>query len=324
MTAPLGLHATSDVHSGCARSLSFAESWTRALDASRRKRDGMIGRDGNGGGRGSEERIERKRMRGRGEQKSSRGETREERERKRERERETISDVYRPYVRRWNETRERSCSWIRLVVVGRRNRQERAAPGSTSRRRRHAASLCARLRPGTSHVNVVWVFTTAHTNACTLWMHGGYIKSGWIYRGDREGRLLITRRVDQPLSLRLSLPPFCLYLSPSAKLPLLVFPANTISLSLYLIAILSILSLFLFHPYCPCFLRHLLLLSRLFHPFCSYQDQSIPFCYSLIYSVCLSCSPPPHGYHPFFSRKSFPLYLSLSPSIIYIFISFSL
>lgn len=217
----------------------------RALDASRRKRDGMIGQDGNGGGRGSEERIERERMRGRGERKLSRGEVREERD-----------DQWRvPSIRQRSEaaaglgvdlsrrslvtrpasmivgvaafTRHSRESWVswspsrccsrwcfvqeratkkRLpltAMVGRR-RRKRAAPGSTSRRRRHAASLCARLRPGTSHVNVVWVLTTAHTNACTLWMHGGYIKSGWIYRGDREGRLLITRRVDQPLSLRLS------------------------------------------------------------------------------------------------------------------------
>lgn len=68
MTAPLGLHATSDVHSGCARSLSSAESWTeRARRIEEEERDGTTGaRDGNGGGRESEERIERERMRGRG------------------------------------------------------------------------------------------------------------------------------------------------------------------------------------------------------------------------------------------------------------------
>lgn len=64
----------------------------RALDASGRKRDGMIERDGNGGGRESEERIERERMRGRG--------TKIVR-RMCERKIETISsDVRRPYVRR--------------------------------------------------------------------------------------------------------------------------------------------------------------------------------------------------------------------------------
>lgn len=57
----------------------------------------------------------------------------------------------------------------------------------TSRRRRHAASLCAQSRLGTSHVNVVWVFTTAHTNACTLWMHGGVYKVGVVIGATRRG-----------------------------------------------------------------------------------------------------------------------------------------
>lgn len=48
MTAPVGLHATSDVHGGCAPSVSFADSLSRGLMRrtersmkSRRKRDGL-------------------------------------------------------------------------------------------------------------------------------------------------------------------------------------------------------------------------------------------------------------------------------------------
>lgn len=51
------------------------------------------------------------------------------------------------------------------AAVGRRDAivSERVSAGTTSRRRRHAASLCARPRLGTSHVNVVCGFSPPHT-----------------------------------------------------------------------------------------------------------------------------------------------------------------
>lgn len=54
-----------------------------------KERDGMTERDGNGGGRESEERIERERMRGRGTKIVKR---------RRARKRETIGDVYRRHT----------------------------------------------------------------------------------------------------------------------------------------------------------------------------------------------------------------------------------
>lgn len=51
---------------------------------------------------------------------------------------------------------------------------------STSRRRRHAAPLCARSRPGTSHVDLVCVFNHRTHECMYSGCTGGYIKSGWI------------------------------------------------------------------------------------------------------------------------------------------------
>ncbi|XP_019883423.1 uncharacterized protein LOC109610080 [Camponotus floridanus] len=246
-----------------------------ALDASRRKREtGRRERDGNGGGRESEERIERERMRGRGtkivkRRRARKRETIGDVYRRRASARQTSTrgsvaaaglgvdlsrddrDASRGRLsasRRLHVTHDNPGSLGLFLVLGALavvlrpgTRREEAASSDDVRRvapgrPRDADAMRRRsARPGTSHVNVVWVFTTAHTNACTLWMHGGYIKSGWIYRGDREGRLLITRRVDQPLSLRLCLSFLSLPLSLSLSLPLR--PGD--NLSLYLAPILS-------------------------------------------------------------------------------------
>lgn len=221
----------------------------RALDASRRKRDGMIGRDGNRG-RTREERIERERMRGRGERKSSRGETREE-----ERDYQwRVSSIRQTLERdagaklqlglgveaisrdasRVDDCRRRgvctsltrilgvfvSFAMLLAVMLRPRTRHEEAASSDDSGwpttssgeqrrvRPRDADAMRRRSAPGCVQgraTSTLCGFSPPHTRMHVLFgCTGGYIKSGWIYRGEREGRLLITRRVDQPLSFCLS------------------------------------------------------------------------------------------------------------------------
>lgn len=92
----------------------------------------------------------------------------------------------------------------------RKGEKQREKLGSSSRRRRHTASLCARLRLGT--LASLFVYWSSHcARRCIyilrLHIHMRYIKTGW-YSEVREGRFLITRRVDQPFSLVLALPLF--------------------------------------------------------------------------------------------------------------------
>ncbi|KAL0121847.1 hypothetical protein PUN28_006959 [Cardiocondyla obscurior] len=219
----------------------FAESAARCEGQSARRnrgeretksRTGESRRDENGGGVENEERIEWERMRAAAERKREKKKKKKKKENKiklkknrhdRDASRGRLSASRRFGVARHSRmsgspraprsfVRAPICPGVpvRCPVQERVTSHEEAASsgggwptmpsfrevsaGTASRRRRHAASLCARPRLGTSHVNVVWVFTTAAHD------RGGC-------RDDREGRLLITRRVDQPLSLR-SVSPF--------------------------------------------------------------------------------------------------------------------
>lgn len=93
------------------------------------------------------------------------------------------------------------------VVNGRAERKENRRR-SSSRRRRHAASLRARFYLGTlSRYLCAFPPRCAHRCTNSSVTPTKYIKSGWIVRGAREGRLLITRRVDQPFSFLFPLAP---------------------------------------------------------------------------------------------------------------------
>lgn len=130
---------------------------------------------------------------------------------------------------------------------------------------------------------------------------------------------MITRRVDQPLSLRLS-SPFRLYLPPSCRAFVLCLShcsrATSLSLSRPPRSFLSFpaSASFSFTFIVSCFLCHLLLLSRLFHLFRSYRNRSTLLRYFLASSiVCVFFIHPTVSiYLPFFlSRFSFPLFVAV-------------